>query len=230
MAWLCLYLFTRQTQKLLPGRAQCPANHLFPSERANPSDPQLLSDLRPTPTVQCEEPYPGEKREKNRWVMEKWSYPVDRWDSPMRMKCSVWSRFLWFLMRMLSYLIIPRNGQADKSRDLKVIGNLCHFTVVYIYAVYIKKLKSWLALKNKVLTKKKGRKKKDLWLMYLRAFSPAYMWVPVYWVISELLVSSSGQTPALQQIRTVTDVHTSATHKEVLQDAHKKTLRLGSTT
>lgn len=76
-------------------------------------------------------------------------------------------------MRMLSYLIIPGNGQADKSRDLKVIGNLCHFTLVYIYSVYIKKLKSWLALKNKLLTKKKGRKKKRL--MYLRVFSPVYM-------------------------------------------------------
>lgn len=95
---------------------------------------------------------------------------MDRWDSPMRMKCSVWSRFLWFLMRMLSYLIIPGNGQADKSRDLKVIGNLCHFTLVYIYAVYIKKLKSWLALKNKLLTKKKGRKKKRLMTYVFESF------------------------------------------------------------
>lgn len=71
---------------------------------------------------------------------------------------------------MLSYLIIPGNGQADKSRDLKVIGNLCHCTLVYIYAVYIKKLKSWLGLKNKLLTKKKGRKKKRLMTYVFESF------------------------------------------------------------
>lgn len=57
-------IVTMLTQKLLPGRAECPADHPFPSDRRNLPDQQLPSDHLLKPTERCGEPNPGRTDEE----------------------------------------------------------------------------------------------------------------------------------------------------------------------
>lgn len=82
------------------------------------------------------------------------------------------------LISNVHVILFNNSWKADKSKDLKVIRNLCYFTVVYIYTVYMEKLKRWLALKNKLLTKKKGRKKKRLMTYVFESFLTSVHVIP----------------------------------------------------
>lgn len=57
-------IVTMLTQKLLPGRAECPKDVLFPSDRGNPPGPQLPFDPHLMPAERCGGVNPGWKDDK----------------------------------------------------------------------------------------------------------------------------------------------------------------------
>ena len=52
---LSVVIVTMLTQILIPGRAACPTDVPFPSDRGNRPDPQLPSDPHLMPTERCGE-------------------------------------------------------------------------------------------------------------------------------------------------------------------------------
>lgn len=78
-------VFTRQSQKSLPGTAHCPADHPFPADRGNPPDPLMPSDPHRTPGVLCEELIPGEKGGRRIGATKWW-----RWVKHVNIKAFGW--------------------------------------------------------------------------------------------------------------------------------------------